>query len=162
MTTMIRDHARVGTAIVLSFALTALTATGCAFHRTVVNEKVLRLDLSKLRIGETTWIQALEELGPPVSANTPQQLLRAELDQRSLKYVAAEGKTIVFMVPLFVAALPFRWSDVQNTYELLLEFDEEKKLTGAYETRRQAIWRPLTKQPERKPPVTRTILEGDS
>ena len=138
-----------------------LSETGCTVHRTVVNERVLRLDPSSLRIGETTWIGALEELGPPISANTPQQLLRAQLNERSLKYVAAEGKTMGLMIPVMVGALPFRWSDVQNTYELLLEFDENKKLTGVYETRRGAIWRPWAKEPERKPPVTRTILGGD-
>ena len=142
--------------------LASLSATGCMVHRTVVNQKVLRLDASNLRIGETTWVGALEELGPPVSANTPQQLLRAQLDERSLKYVAAERKTIGLMVPVIVGVLPFRWSDLQNTRELLLEFDENHKLTGVYETRREAIWRPWAKEPERKPPVTRMILGGDS
>ena len=164
MKMMIREYAlRAGRCVLPGLVLLAsLLATGCTLHRTVVNERMLRLDLSNLRIGETTWIGALEELGPPVSANTPQQLLRAQIDERTLKYVAAESKTIGLMVPVIVGVLPFRWSDLQNTRELLLEFDENHKLTGVYETRREAIWRPWAKAPKRKAPVTRTILGGDS
>ena len=164
MKMMIRKYAtRTGRCVLQGLVMLAsLSATGCTVHRTVVNERVLRLDPSNLRIGETTWVEALEELGPPVSANTPQQLLRAQLDERTLKYVAAERKIIGLLVPVIVGVLPFRWSDLQNTYELLLEFDENKKLTGVYETRREAIWRPWAKEPERKPAVTRTILGGDS
>jgi hypothetical protein len=137
-------------------------AAGCTFHHTLVNENVLRLDTSDLRVGETTWLEALEQLGPPVSANTPQQLLRARIDERTLRYVAAEGKSVGLMVPLVITTLPFRWSDVQNTYTLLLEFDENKKLKAAHQTRRESIWWPLAKQAERKPPVTRTIVGRDS
>ena len=77
--------------LILAVALAWPPLAGCRFHRTVVNEHVRTLDPSALRIGETTWTDAIRELGPPVSANTPQKLLRAELNQRSLRYVAAES-----------------------------------------------------------------------
>jgi len=149
---------RVG--LLVAVTLSWLSSTGCVLHRTVVNERVRDLDPSTLRIGETTWTDAVRELGPPVSANTPQQLLRAEIQQRSLKYIAAESTEVRLMIPLMVVALPVRWSDTQNLYELLLEFDENQRLTGVYETCRETLWLPFETEPKRTPPVTRTILGG--
>ncbi len=148
--------------LVIAVTLLWLSGTGCTLHRTVVNEHVRGLDPSTLRIGETTWTDAVRELGPPVSANTPQQLLRSEVRQRSLKYVSAESTTVRLMIPLMVVALPVRWSDTQNSYELLLEFDENQRLTGVYETCRETIWQPFESEPKRTPPITRTILGGGS
>ena len=145
---------------VLVVTLAGLSTTGCAFHRTVANEHVRTLDPSTLRIGESTWTDAILALGPPVSANTPQKLLRAELNQRSLRYVAGEANSVSLRIPLIYAMLPFRWSDSQTSYELLLEFDEDQRLTGVYETQRETIWPPFASEPKRKPPVTRTILGG--
>jgi hypothetical protein len=150
------------TGLLVAVTLLWPSSTGCALHRTVVNEHVRDLDPSTLRIGETTWTDAVRELGPPVSANTPHQLLRADVQQRSLKYVAAESTAVRLMIPLMVAALPVRWSDTQNSYELLLEFDENQRLTGVYETCRETIWQPFESEPKRPPPVTRTILGGGS
>ncbi len=144
----------------LMLTLMWLPTAGCTFHRTVVNEHVRTLDPSALEIGETTWHEAMRELGPPVSANTPQKLLRAELNQRSLRYLAAESRAVRLGLPLIYLRLPFRWSDSQNTYELLLEFDEDRRLTGVYETERETIWPPFASEPQRKPPVTRAILGG--
>ena len=148
--------------LILAVALAWPPLAGCRFHRTVVNEHVRTLDPSALRIGETTWTDAIRELGPPVSANTPQKLLRAELNQRSLRYVAAESKAVRVGIPFTNGMLALRWSDTQNTYVLLLEFDEDQRLTGVYETRKETIWAPFTREPKRMPPVTRTILGGDS
>ena len=49
----------------LSLAL-ALALGGCAFHRTVANEQLLRVDKSFARKGETTWLEVMRQLGPPV------------------------------------------------------------------------------------------------
>jgi hypothetical protein len=137
-----------------------LPSAGCTFHRIVVNEHVRMLDPSSLKVGETTWTEAIRELGVPVSANTPQKLLRVELNQRSLRYTSAESRAVRLGIPLMYAVLPLRWSDTQNTLELLLEFDEDQRLTGVYETYEETIWPPFTSEPKRKPPVTRTILGG--
>jgi hypothetical protein len=148
------------TGVVIAAALLSMAVAGCTFHRTVVNEHVRTLDPSSLKIGETTWTEAIRELGVPVSANRPQKLLRAELNQRSLRYIASESHSVGLRIPLMYAVLPFRWSDTQNSYELLLEFDEDQRLTGVYETYEETIWPPFTSEPKRKPPVTRTIMGG--
>ena len=132
-------------------------ASGCTFHRGVINPHVRDLDVSTLKVGETTWVDAIRKLGFPVSANAPEEMLRAELDERSLKYVAAEYRTFEIGVP-YLVQFGFRWTDVQNTYEVLLEFDENDRLVDIYETKRETIWKPWEDEGDRTPPVTTALV----
>jgi hypothetical protein len=114
---------------------------GCSFHRSITNEAVRSLDPTFLVVGATTRGDVLRRLGPPA----PSDLIRADVspDQpRFLRYSCVDTKVVRFE-PSYIVSLPFRWSDSDEVYSLLLEFDEGDVLSAAYESARSSVWRPI-------------------
>ena len=131
-----------------------LLLPGCGWHRTIVNEDVMKLDAEWIEVGQTTWMEVLEKLGPPQDTESTTQILNAKLNQNVLKYVCYDAKTTSLTLSLGAyLQLPFHWTDEQKKRELVVEFDGNGKVIGVYDSHTESIWRPLSNEDDRSPPT---------
>ena len=129
-----------------------LLLTGCGWHRTIVNEDVMKLDAEWIEIGQTTWMEVLEKIGPPQDTANSQQILNARLNQHVLKYVCYDVKE-TFLLLAYYVSLPFHWTDQQQKRELVIEFDSDGKVIGVYDSHATSIWLPVSNEDDRPPPT---------
>ncbi len=147
-----KKHLRQHSLRVLLLALAlGFSASGCTWARIVVNERVKTLDPSFIVEGQTTWREVLRRLGPPTSQPSDRSLIYSSSDQRVTEFGGG----------LFLW-LPFHWSDQQQVYALLVEFDDNGVVTGVYRTERGTIRPPFQGERKRRPATTTRIEGGNS
>ena len=132
----------------LTLCLLALSLSSCSFHRVQSNATFLELDMSPVRVGESTWRDVLETFGPPSGSTT--EKIRAGLSGIStFRYACAEERHTSFLLAA-ILFLPFKWSDIQTGRELVVEFDADGVVYDMYLVEEDSVWRPLyeAKKPE--------------
>ena len=103
----------------LLLALPACVAlTGCTWQRLQSNEALRELDVSAIKVGESTWRDVLDRLGPPSGSTT--ERIRGLDSMVSFRYACADEKVFTFFLA-YLLVLPFRWGDVQTGSELVVE-----------------------------------------
>ncbi|RKY19643.1 MAG: hypothetical protein DRQ55_10145 [Planctomycetota bacterium] len=141
-------------------ALAAFCLPGCLFHRTRSNEHVLDLDTASIRVGQTTWSEVLDTLGPPAVANQNEDI-GTYLSERHLLYRVTDSRDLTLIIPP-VAVLPFmRWADTEEYHELLITFDEDGVVDGVFVEEVGSIWE-LTQDEEDRHRVPVRSLGGTS
>jgi len=123
-------------------------SSGCSFNRAVINPGASSRDLSGIKVGQTTFYQVLDKLGPPGAPSEAGDVTRV-ISERHLRYVTVEQKTVRF-VPLVYLFLPFKWADAQTIDELFVEFDDSGVVSNVYKTQRGTIWTPLQSEDKRE------------
>jgi hypothetical protein len=126
---------------VLPLVVAALTC-GCAFSRLQINERNKLIDLDKVQVGQTTYMDVLREFGPPGPISVDRDAVNS-ISKHHLRYITIDARTSRFVFPVWVI-LPFVWNSTNATHDTLIEFDEEGKVTHATQIRWDNIWRPLS------------------
>lgn len=135
---------------ILSGLGVALLFSGCSFNRTLVNPGTAGMDTAFINVGQTTATDVLNTLGcPSPIVNWDNERC---VSDRHLRYTTTEIKNVQFAFGYGVF-FPFKWSDSQVIEELLIEFDEQRVVTGVSRTSRDTIWRPLQSEEKRAPLV---------
>lgn len=143
--------------IFCSLALILLLAQGCAFNRTVVNGHVSNMDTSFILPGKTTAWQVIERLGPPPPK--PENYNEKLYSQNFIRYTCYETRTVALTIG-YVIFLPWWWNDTQAVDETLITLDDNGIVKDVIETKRSAIWTPLTDESARKPSTCRLNGKG--
>lgn len=134
-------------------ALVALVwgASGCSFHRTVVNDSVRDLDASFIELGATTWHDVIRELGPPdPEIRQLRQLTYTSVDRRMCRFRLG---TIVYF--------PFEWYDEQRVDRLMIELDANGVVSGVYRSSRDVTRPPLQSRRDREEGTSQIqVFEG--
>ena len=134
----------------------ALLASGCSFHKTVVNEHYRQQDGSGIVAGRTTWLDIIEVLGPPLPRNV-NELGTARPSLSYMVYDVREERCTV-LGPQFGLILPFTWCYQASVYELAVEFDTHHVVEKVWVTERDMIWRPFQGEDDLEPPRTTQVV----
>ncbi len=132
----------------LIVGLLSLVLPGCTFHRMQSNAAFRDIDPTSITVGESTWRDVLNELGPPSGATT--ERINAGLNSMStFRYSCADQKTFSWLFAVLLV-LPFKWSDNQTGYELVVELDPEGIVSDLYAVTDDSVWRPFSSPGERQ------------
>ena len=137
------------TAIIVSI-LTTLVLPGCAWERTVVNRQTRDLDLSFIKVNETTFSEVLARIGPP---DVPLK------DLRNFHYTSSDQRNTGLRLTYFLF-IPFRWFDQQHVVDTLIELDERGVVTSVARSRRSTIRPPLEGEGSREVKSTELFQRG--
>ena len=140
-------------------ALLLALLPACAFTRSEVNPQFDRLDTSKIRVGQSTWMDVLERLGPPTPPNS-ETIGREGASLRFFRYPHTQQRVAGFTFPVALI-LPFRWTDDVLVSDTVIEFDEAGLVKSIYQSGQDGIWRPIQDDDDREPGWTGRV-EGDS
>ena len=121
--------------------------SGCAFHRTVINEPQRNLDVSSIEVGKTTWREVFQILGPP---DVPLK------DLRHFHYRSIDQRLTIFRITFYLF-LPWRWYDRQVVDEIMIELDENGIVSDLVRGTRGTVRPPLQGEAKRSPSATRTL-----
>ncbi len=131
---------------VILACLMVLALAGCTFHRTQSNHQLRELDPESIKIGESTWHDVLDKLGPP-SGGTVEKI-RAGTSMMAFHYACADQKSFN-VVLAYLLSLPFKWTDKQMGFELIVEFDAKGVVADVYAVREHSVWRPFQARKDR-------------
>ena len=126
---------------ILLAGLLGLALASCTFHRTQSNAAHRDLDPSGLTVGESTWRDVLRELGPPSGSST-ERFTAGLTSMSTFHYACADEKQFTMLLAYFLY-LPFKWTDKEIGYELVVEFDSQGVISDLYSVRDRAVWRPF-------------------
>jgi len=140
-------------------ALMGVALTGCSFHRYRSNENYKNLDTTGLKVGESTWLDVLEQLGPP-SPGTSETMGPDAFSVSFFKYTSTDRRETDFLFAFYLM-LPFYWHDEGPDFELMVEFDREGVVSDIYTTEQETLWKPIESEASRAPRVTRFVGEGE-
>ena len=127
--------------LLLQTSLLAAVLSGCSFHRLQSNSVYRDLDPAVLTVGESTWRDVLNELGPP-SGSTTARYSEGLNSMASFRYGCADEKRFA-MLFAYLLYLPFKWEDKQTGYELVVEFDRRGVVSDLYSVTEESAWRPF-------------------
>lgn len=131
--------------------------SGCAFHKSVTNDAVRRMDTSFIRLNETTSHDVVTRFGPPPPL--PDNLQREKVfTEDFLRYSCIETKTARFEIG-YILILPFAWTDTQAVDEILIELNPDRTVRNVVRTRRETRWAPLESEDSRKPAKTQCLSQ---
>ncbi len=133
------DSFRLLTFILLVIA--TLPITGCSFSKIVINEKHQHIDTDRIIVGKTTYMQILEEQGPPAPL-TIKQDGSSLISKHHLRYATVDSRTTGFLWGAWLI-LPFNWNSTLNKEDTLIEFDENGVVTHVAQISRNNYWRPF-------------------
>ena len=123
--------------------VTAAMLGGCGFSRVRINESNRLIDLEKIQVGKTTFMETLREYGPPCPISLDQDA-RNNISRYHLRYTTVDYRTTRFSIAFWLI-LPFSWTSSNANYDTLIEFDDDGKVLHATQIKRDNIWRPLEK-----------------
>lgn len=126
-------------------------AAGCTFSRTVTNESMRDLDVSFIKVGETTWLDVVRELGPP------DPIIR---EVRQLTYTARDRRSCELRIGP-VIYFPFEWFDEQRVERLMIDLNEEGVVIGVYRSWRDGIRPPFQSSGNRGEGSNQVLMEGE-
>ena len=127
---------------------------GCAFNREVVNPQLRSVDTSGLKVGVSSWMDVLDQLGPPTPPNV-ESIGQESPSLRFFRYPCTEVRTTGFTFP-FGLVLPFTWVDDELVADTVIEFDDKGLVAAIHQSHRVGIWRPWDDEDDRPPGWART------
>ena len=135
------------TALVLS-----MLASGCTWSRVETNPGIRSLDTSFIVVGKTDWREVLRKLGPP---DVPLKNLKA------FHYKARDRRLTGLLIGYWIF-LPFQWGDTQRVTEILIECEDDGRVSSVVRSTRDTIRPPLQGQGSRESIVTEIDMGGGS
>ena len=136
----------------LTLCALTLLLTGCTFHRVKSNRAFRDVDPGGVVVGQSTWRDVLQTLGPP-SGSTTERIREGFTGVTTFRYACADERHTRFLLAA-ILFLPFQWSDQQTGYELVVEFDGDGVVSDMYAVEEDSVWRPLS---EPKGPEDRRV-----
>jgi hypothetical protein len=124
---------------------------GCSFSRLEINEHNKLVDLNKIQVGKTSYMDVLREFGPPGPVSIDRDAVNS-ISRYHLRYTTIDSRTSRFTIPVWLI-LPFLWNSTNTTHDTLIEFDDEGKVTHATQIHSGNIWRPLSDTEDLPKPV---------
>lgn len=138
---------RAWTSRLAQVVVVACLLPACTFHRTQSNAYSRELDVSSIAVGASTWRDVLNELGPP-SGSTTEKITASLTSMASFRYACADEKQFTMLLAYFLY-LPFKWTDKQSGYELIVEFTPRGVVSDLYAVQGESVWRPFQAPRER-------------
>lgn len=162
--------------VLVAATLLALFSTGCIWSKQVVNSAIRDYDLSTVVVGQTTNLEVVEAWGPPApvsylgylnpleartfrSASGPYRYVSQE--QRCTSFLARAPLGLVSPIPAS-PVFPFVWCDVEWSYVVAIEFDQDGIVERVIRERSEAVWRPFRSPKGRKIDVDVASSPGSS
>ena len=145
---MITPSARLVATLVLALL------PGCAFNREVVNPQFRNIDTSGLKVGVSSWMDVLAQLGPPTPPNS-EAIGQEGASLRFFRYPCSEVRTAGFTFPIGLV-LPFVWVDDQLVADTVIEFDDKGLVAAIHQSGQVGIWRPFDDEDDRPAGWART------
>jgi len=131
---------------------------GCAFNREVVNQQNRSIDTSGLKVGVSSWMDVLAQLGPPTPPNS-EAIGQEGASLRFFRYPCSEVRTTGFTFPIGLI-LPFTWTDDQLVADTVIEFDDNGLVAAIHQSGQVGIWRPWDDEDDRPAGWARTTDGG--
>ena len=127
---------------VIALVLLAVGLGACSWHRLESNAAFRTLEPDTLVIGESTWRDVLDTLGPPSGSNT--DTISSGLSSMATFRWSCANERRFQMILAAILYLPFTWGDEQAGYELVAEFDRRGVLSDLYAVTTDSVWRPFS------------------